>query len=180
MDEEVEPDDENVNHVLAQESKELFHILLKQPASVIMGLYQMMPGKAGGQNQQASADPSALTGYIEAMLEYFKLASTERCCSFLQSVCLMCEDIPMLLESRLMSVAGRVISEFEKLILKLMNLLRESVLSHTGTRREVTFNKMLKVVFTYTLYAVCRGLGEKCQTDNMAKHHGLNCLSSLS
>ncbi|XP_047451402.1 NLR family, CARD domain containing 5 isoform X2 [Mugil cephalus] len=111
MDEEVKPDDENVNYVLAQESKELFHILAKQPPSVIMQLYRMMPGTAGGQNQPSSPGPPVLKDCIEAMLEYFKMASAAECCSFLQSVCLMCENIPMHLDSRLMSVAGRVITD---------------------------------------------------------------------
>lgn len=104
MDEEVGPDDENANSVLAQESSELYRILNSQSPTVKMKLCQMMPREAGWQNQlppsSSSADP------IKAMLDYFKTARAEYCRNFLQSVCVLCEDIPMYLESKLLSVAG--------------------------------------------------------------------------
>ncbi|XP_020496151.1 NLR family, CARD domain containing 5 [Labrus bergylta] len=102
MDEEVDPDEDNVNSVLAQESSELFHILKSQSPEVIMQLCQMMPNEAGWSINHA--DPSAQ--HIKSMLEHFRLANAAECRNFLQSMCLLCENIPMHLESRLMSVAG--------------------------------------------------------------------------
>ncbi|XP_008297859.1 protein NLRC5 [Stegastes partitus] len=107
MDEEVDPQDENVNSVLAQESSELFGILSSQSPTVIMKLCQMMPSEAGWQNQLPPASP------VKAMLDYFMAARAEDCRNFLQSVCILCENIPMHLESRLMSVAGYASSECE-------------------------------------------------------------------
>ncbi|XP_034390083.1 protein NLRC5 isoform X2 [Cyclopterus lumpus] len=108
MDEGVDPEDENVNYVLAQESPELLHILRGQSPTVIMKLCQMMPSDACWNGNLASSSPStaAVTEHIEAMLEYFRGANNADCRNFLQTLCLLCEDIPMHLESRLMSVAG--------------------------------------------------------------------------
>uniref|UniRef100_A0AAQ5Z1N2 NACHT domain-containing protein n=1 Tax=Amphiprion ocellaris TaxID=80972 RepID=A0AAQ5Z1N2_AMPOC len=64
----------------------------------------MMASEAGWQNQLSAASSS--TNPIQAMLDYFRTARAEKCRIFLQSVCLWCENIPMRLESRLMSVAG--------------------------------------------------------------------------
>uniref|UniRef100_A0AAQ5WWA2 NACHT domain-containing protein n=1 Tax=Amphiprion ocellaris TaxID=80972 RepID=A0AAQ5WWA2_AMPOC len=109
MDDEVDPNEENVNSVLAQESSELFHILNGQSPTVIMQLCQMMASEAGWQNQLSAASSS--TNPIQAMLDYFRTARAEKCRIFLQSVCLWCENIPMRLESRLMSVAGDTSSD---------------------------------------------------------------------
>ncbi|XP_025764586.1 protein NLRC5 isoform X2 [Oreochromis niloticus] len=108
MDEEVNPDHENVNSVLAQDSIELFHILSSQSHSVIMELCQMMPSEAWHQYQvdPSSSSATARPELIKTMLDYFRSASARKCRNFLQRVCFSCENIPMLLESRLMSVAG--------------------------------------------------------------------------
>lgn len=106
MDEELDPDDDNVNSILAQESSELFTILSSQPPSVIMKLCQMMPRNVGGNIDHPASAAAAQTEHIKTMLEYFRMASAADCRNFLQSMCMMCENIPMLLESRLMSVAG--------------------------------------------------------------------------
>ncbi|XP_059191090.1 NLR family, CARD domain containing 5 [Centropristis striata] len=100
MDEEVDPDNENVNTVLVQESSELFQVLSNQTPELIMNLCQMMPSES---SRSAAAPP---TEHIQAMLEYFTVANAEVCRNFLQSLCMLCENIPMRLESRLMSVAG--------------------------------------------------------------------------
>ncbi|KAG7229790.1 hypothetical protein INR49_012439 [Caranx melampygus] len=106
MDEEVDPGDENVNSVLAQESSELFHVLRSQSPTIIMDLWQMMP--SGARYSTACQDPTspAVMELIRPMLEHFIKASAADCQNFLQSMCMLCENMPMLLESRLMSVAG--------------------------------------------------------------------------
>ncbi|XP_018559025.1 LOW QUALITY PROTEIN: NLR family, CARD domain containing 5 [Lates calcarifer] len=108
MDEEVDPGDENVNSVLAQESSELFDVLSCQSPTVIMRLCQMMPSGAGWNmgHLAPTSSSAAVTERIKAMLEYFRVASAADCRNFLQSMCILCENIPMRLESRLMSVAG--------------------------------------------------------------------------
>ncbi|XP_068459041.1 protein NLRC5 isoform X2 [Clinocottus analis] len=104
MAEGVDPDAENVNSVLAQEFSELLHILSGQSPAVIIELCHLMPCDAGWNSNPASSSPS--TEHIKAMLEYFRGANSADCSNFLQSMCLLCENIPMHLESRLMSVAG--------------------------------------------------------------------------
>ncbi|XP_069573025.1 protein NLRC5 [Brachyistius frenatus] len=99
MDDEVDPDHEDVNSVLAQESSELLRVLSCQSPEVIMELWEKTPGAS-------TAAPLC----VEAMLEYFKEASAAKCRQFLQRVCLLCENMPMHLDSRLMSVAGCAIS----------------------------------------------------------------------
>ncbi|XP_030586964.1 protein NLRC5 isoform X2 [Archocentrus centrarchus] len=107
MDEEVDLDPENVNSVLAQEYLELFHILSSQSPSVIMALCHMIPAEARCQNQlDPTSSCAAGPELIKTMLDYFRSASAGECQNFLQSVCFSCENIPMRLESRLMSVAG--------------------------------------------------------------------------
>uniref|UniRef100_A0A669AYK0 NACHT domain-containing protein n=1 Tax=Oreochromis niloticus TaxID=8128 RepID=A0A669AYK0_ORENI len=115
MDEEVNPDHENVNSVLAQDSIELFHILSSQSHSVIMELCQMMPSEAWHQYQvdPSSSSATARPELIKTMLDYFRSASARKCRNFLQRVCFSCENIPMLLESRLMSVAGYDSNSYE-------------------------------------------------------------------
>nr|XP_019963661.1 PREDICTED: protein NLRC5 [Paralichthys olivaceus] len=99
MDEDLSPDDENVNLVLAQESSELFHILISQSSTIIMQLCQMMPGGT-------MDPPRSSAAIIKDVLEYFSMAEPADCRNFLQSMCILCENIPMRLESRLMSAAG--------------------------------------------------------------------------
>uniref|UniRef100_A0AAQ4PKB0 NLR family CARD domain containing 5 n=1 Tax=Gasterosteus aculeatus aculeatus TaxID=481459 RepID=A0AAQ4PKB0_GASAC len=108
MDEEVDPDSEYVNSVLAHESAELVHILSGQSTAVIMKLCQMMPSDAGCNINQASGNASseAVTEHIKALLEYFRVANAADCRTFLQSMCVLCDNIPMHLESKLMSAAG--------------------------------------------------------------------------
>ncbi|XP_062276951.1 NLR family, CARD domain containing 5 [Scomber scombrus] len=114
MDEELGPNEEDVKFVLAQESSELLHILSRQSPEVVMELCQMMPGGAGLTIDQplfSSSSAAAAAAAIAATLDYFQTASAAHCRRFLQSVCLLCENIPMHLESRLMSVAGYATSD---------------------------------------------------------------------
>lgn len=113
MDEEVDPDPENVNSVLHQESSELLTIINSQLPTVIIELSQMMPGNAGLNVNHLASSAAARTEHIKTMLEYFRAASAADCCNFLQSVCMLCENIPMYLESRLMSVAWHTHSEYK-------------------------------------------------------------------
>uniref|UniRef100_A0A3Q2CZE1 NACHT domain-containing protein n=1 Tax=Cyprinodon variegatus TaxID=28743 RepID=A0A3Q2CZE1_CYPVA len=106
MDEELDPADENVNSILAQEYSELLSILRCQSDSVIMHLCQTMPSDAVILNKEPTIGSATAPDHIKAMLEYFTHANPAECCNFLQRVCLLCEDIPMHLESKLMSVAG--------------------------------------------------------------------------
>ncbi|TDH09208.1 hypothetical protein EPR50_G00084210 [Perca flavescens] len=115
MDEEADPDNLNVNSVLAQESSELFEVLSSQSPAILIKLCQIMPSDA---RRNINMDPSscsaaAVTEHIKVMLEYFRVANHADCCNFLQSMCILCEGIPMRLESRLMSVAGYANSEYE-------------------------------------------------------------------
>ncbi|KAF3689150.1 Protein NLRC5 [Channa argus] len=113
MDEELEPGDENVNSVLAQESSELFDSLSRQPPQVIMKLCQMMPSSAGWNTEQLTSNNTSVTESIKTLLEYFQASKPADCRSFLQSVCMLCENMPMHLESRLLSVAGYAYSGCE-------------------------------------------------------------------
>lgn len=103
MDEEVDPGEKNVKSVLEQESSEMFHVLRSQSPTVITELYQSTPSHA---LKLVDATRSTAAELIEAMMEYLKVASDADCCLFLQSMCILCENIPIRLEARLMSVAG--------------------------------------------------------------------------
>ncbi|XP_078113908.1 protein NLRC5 isoform X1 [Sander vitreus] len=108
MNEEADPDNLNVNSVLAQEFSELLQVLSSQSPAILLKLCQIMPSDA---RRNINMDPSscsaaAVTEHIKVMLEYFRVANHADCCNFLQSMCILCEGIPMRLESRLMSVAG--------------------------------------------------------------------------
>ncbi|XP_071398515.1 protein NLRC5 [Centroberyx affinis] len=108
MDEEVGPEEEDVCSVLAQESNELSCILSRQSPEVIMMLCDMMPGDVRRSvDQLALASSSAAAPErIAAMLEYLRTANAAVCRNFLQSMCMLCENIPMHLESKFISVAG--------------------------------------------------------------------------
>uniref|UniRef100_A0A3B3HR08 NACHT domain-containing protein n=1 Tax=Oryzias latipes TaxID=8090 RepID=A0A3B3HR08_ORYLA len=85
-----------------------------QSQSVIMLLYQRMVNDDGWQNKQASSSSNAGSSadLVKALLDYYRSANAAKCRNFLQSVCMLCEDIPMHLEARLMSVAC---SEYEQI-----------------------------------------------------------------
>lgn len=123
MDDELDPDDGNPNSVLAQEYSELVAILCCQLDSVIMQLIQTVPGGAMELNRQTTGGSAAPSDHIEAMLQYFRRANTAECSNFLQTVCLLCEGIPMHLESKLMSVAGYACSEYAEFGSKELHLL---------------------------------------------------------
>ncbi|KAF3854430.1 hypothetical protein F7725_022485 [Dissostichus mawsoni] len=123
MDEEFDPDNENVNSVLAQESSELLRIISGQTPAVIMKLCEMMPSE-GRWDMVLGPGSSSATHHIEAMLKYYIRAKAADCCNFLQIVCILCENIPMHLESRLMSVAGNANNHWERNIAAVMRLLQ--------------------------------------------------------
>lgn len=111
MDDELDPADENVNSVLAQESSELFEILCSQSQTTLLSLWETTPRDAAWLGSAAAS--ALVPEHISAMLEHFRRSSAAECCSFLQRVCLLCDNVPMHLESKLMSVAGNLFSECE-------------------------------------------------------------------
>ncbi|XP_024911906.1 protein NLRC5 isoform X3 [Cynoglossus semilaevis] len=116
MDEEFDPynEHENVKTVLAQEYEELLHVLSCQPPEVIMELCKILPNRAAWTTDHGLAANTGLSAaeVITAMLKHLQSSSNAKeCCSFLQSFCLICENIPMRLESRLMSAAGNTNNE---------------------------------------------------------------------
>ncbi|XP_017295434.2 NLR family, CARD domain containing 5 [Kryptolebias marmoratus] len=118
MDDEVDRADGNVNSILAQDSSELFEILCSQSQSVIMSLWETAPP---GSGLQTPGGPAAASEHIRAMLEHFRDGSAADCCSFLQRVCMLCENMPMHLELRLLSVAGSSFSGQENSTLCVTN-----------------------------------------------------------
>lgn len=116
MDEEAEP--ENVKVVLVQEFSELLTILSSQPSDTIERLCQTLPKAALTCITQSASPDTALRERVTTMLEYFTEASAEECCHFLQTVCMLCENIPMRLEAKLMSVAWHGNSEYKTMPLK--------------------------------------------------------------
>lgn len=117
MEEESGPDEEDVKSVLAQESSELFNIISSQTPTILVKLCEMMPSDAGWtMTQQALSSSSLVTERIKDMLVYFRTAKVAECCNFFQSVCMLCENIPMHLESKLMSVAGYSTREYERML----------------------------------------------------------------
>lgn len=116
MDEEAEP--ENVKVVLVQEFSELLTILSSQPSATIEQLCQTLPKAALTGIRQSASPDTALRERVKTMLEYFTEASAEECCHFLQTVCMLFENIPMRLETKLMSVAWHGNSEYKTMPLK--------------------------------------------------------------
>lgn len=116
MDEEAEP--ENVKVVLVQEFSELLTILSSQPSATIEQLCQTLPKAALAGIRHSASPDTALRERVKTMLEYFTVASAEECCHFLQTVCMLCENIPMRLETKLMSVAWHGNSEYKTMPLK--------------------------------------------------------------
>uniref|UniRef100_A0A3B3DIZ7 NACHT domain-containing protein n=1 Tax=Oryzias melastigma TaxID=30732 RepID=A0A3B3DIZ7_ORYME len=114
MDNDSHLEDKDVNSVLAQESSKLCHILSNQSESVIRMLYQRMIDEDECRDKQATSTASAWTSadHVKALLDYYRSANATKCRIFLQSVCMLCEGIPMHLEARLMSVAC---SEYERI-----------------------------------------------------------------
>lgn len=98
--------EEDVQSVLTQETHELADILGYQDDAVLSKLYKMMDSRARERLVRAASHRER----ILEMLGYFSTADPAMCRQFLQMVCMHC-DMPMRLESRLMSVTGSVTSE---------------------------------------------------------------------
>lgn len=109
MDEEAEPD--HVKVVLVQEFSELLSILSRQPTHIVEQLCQKFPEASLTGIRHAASPDTALLEPVQTMLEYFTEASAEECCHFLQAVCMLCENIPMRLETKLVSVTWQGNSE---------------------------------------------------------------------
>ncbi|XP_042157438.1 NLR family, CARD domain containing 5 isoform X2 [Oncorhynchus tshawytscha] len=98
--------EEDVQSVLTQETHELADILGYQDDAVLSKLYKMMDSRARERLVRAASHRER----ILEMLGYFSTADPAMCRQFLQMVCMHC-DMPMRLESRLMSVTGSVTSD---------------------------------------------------------------------
>uniref|UniRef100_A0A8C8D363 NACHT domain-containing protein n=1 Tax=Oncorhynchus tshawytscha TaxID=74940 RepID=A0A8C8D363_ONCTS len=100
--------EEDVQSVLTQETHELADILGYQDDAVLSKLYKMMDSRARERLVRAASHRER----ILEMLGYFSTADPAMCRQFLQMVCMHC-DMPMRLESRLMSVTGSVTKVIE-------------------------------------------------------------------
>lgn len=116
MDDEAEL--ANVKVVLLQEFSELFNILSNQPSAIIEQLCHMLP-KAALTSMRISASPDTVhREQVKTMLDYFTVASAEECCQFLEIVCMLCENIPMHLEAKLLSATWHGNCEYKTMPLK--------------------------------------------------------------
>nr|XP_046208107.1 NLR family, CARD domain containing 5 isoform X2 [Oncorhynchus gorbuscha] len=98
--------EEDVQSVLTQETHELADILGYQDDAVLSKLYKIMDSRARERLGRAASHRER----ILEMLGYFSTEDPAMCRQFLQMVCMHC-DMPMRLESRLMSVTGSVTKE---------------------------------------------------------------------
>lgn len=105
--EDVEAE-EDVQTVLTQETHELADILSYQDDGFLTRFYEMMDISSRQRLVQLASHRERILG----LLNYFRTAEPAICRQFLQMVCMLCENMPMLLESRLMSVAGTVTSKY--------------------------------------------------------------------
>ncbi|KAL0968171.1 hypothetical protein UPYG_G00263310 [Umbra pygmaea] len=97
---------EDIQNVLSQETLELVDILIRKESDFLTKLFGMMESKARERLMQLVTPRERIWG----LLKYFTDADSAICRQFLHIVCMGC-DMPMRLESRLMSVAGPVTSD---------------------------------------------------------------------
>ncbi|XP_030646427.1 protein NLRC5 [Chanos chanos] len=91
----------DVRSIIDQESGTLVDILCDQDCDTLRHLHAMV-------DYQTQERLSCLQGrreQISALVDYFKTADPFRGKKFLETICMHCENIPMLLESRLMSAS---------------------------------------------------------------------------
>ncbi|KAM6946322.1 protein NLRC5 [Aplochiton taeniatus] len=120
MDDDEGGNGDDVRSVLQQEQLELCEILTNQPPDAMAPLYNLM--EAGAQRRM---DVRLTPGVEEGLglslqkmralelLKYFSTARPYLCRQFLQTICMICEDVPMRLENRLMSVGGEYTDHWE-------------------------------------------------------------------
>lgn len=115
--EDADPEEEDVGSVLAQESSELLRIITSQTPSVQRKLCEMIPRDAEVKtDQDVSSSPPLTEEHVRNMLEDLSRAKPADCRNFFQSVCMLCENIPMRLESKLLSVALLESGEYETML----------------------------------------------------------------
>uniref|UniRef100_A0A3B4AKH7 NACHT domain-containing protein n=1 Tax=Periophthalmus magnuspinnatus TaxID=409849 RepID=A0A3B4AKH7_9GOBI len=100
---------ENAQIVLNQEYPELLHILTHQPSTTLKELCALPLTSNAGVVICPTSSPAAMA---KDVLDYYRSAESSMCRDFLQRICMLCENIPMWLESRLMSVSGSPTSKY--------------------------------------------------------------------
>lgn len=145
MDEAAGPDD--VTAVFVEGLSELQIILSSQPACIIEQLCQRFPQASLAGIEPSASPDTARQESVKTMLDYFRRARPEECCHFLQTVCMLCENIPMWLESKLMAVTWREISKYQTM---------PSVLTLTLSLKHTYIHSIYMIQWVlYFIYSKC-------------------------
>ncbi|XP_046890246.1 NLR family, CARD domain containing 5 [Hypomesus transpacificus] len=121
-------DENDVLAVLDQEAVELVDLLRSQAPAVLETLYSMMDHRSRRRLERLD-----LLGRLAEMIKYFRASGPALCSQFLETLCMECENIPMRLESRLVSVAGTTSVPMETVDCSSHLVGEDNSLSHAHT-----------------------------------------------
>ncbi|XP_026783264.3 NLR family, CARD domain containing 5 isoform X2 [Pangasianodon hypophthalmus] len=94
--------EEDVRVVVAQEATAIVDILCKQRNNVLQQIYALVESRTREQLQHSPNLRESISGVVD----YFKTSNQQICRHFLDTIWAFCEDIPLELEIRILSVAG--------------------------------------------------------------------------
>ncbi|XP_051953783.1 protein NLRC5-like [Xyrauchen texanus] len=92
----------DIQTVMAQEASALVDLLCEQNSNVLDHIFPLMDPRI--QNQLRSL--TNIKDCVSGIVNYFKNSDRTICEEFLHNVCVYCENIPLLLETTLVSISG--------------------------------------------------------------------------
>lgn len=100
--------EEDVQVVVAQEATAIVDVLCTQRNKVLQHIYALVEGQTREQLQHMSG----LRESISSVVNYFRTSDQQTCRHFLNTIYTFCENIPLELEIKILSVAGSFSGKF--------------------------------------------------------------------
>lgn len=100
--------EEDFQLVVAQEATAIVDVLSMQRNNVLQQIYALVEARTREQLQQMPNLKESISGVVD----YFRTSDQQTCRHFLNTVWTFCEDLPLELEIKILSIAGSSAGEF--------------------------------------------------------------------
>lgn len=94
--------EEDIQVVVAQEATAIVDVLCRQKDNVLKHIYALVDPRTCEQLRHLPNLRESISGVVD----YFKTLDKHRCRHFLSTIWELCEDIPLELDIRILSIAG--------------------------------------------------------------------------
>lgn len=100
--------EEDVRVVVDQEAAAIVDVLCLQRSSVLQQVYALVEARTREQLQQIPSLRQSVSGVVN----YFRKSDQHACLNFLDTIWTFCENIPLELDTRIVSVVGSSAGKF--------------------------------------------------------------------